>query len=199
MKEHAIRFGSFVARAERWDAVAFGVSEAEASLIDPQQRLLLECSAEVLMAARWAFHLSTQMLTSVHVCCLSDLHNFPTTFPLRHPAFSSSHSDWGSYIGASSTDYLRLAISLSASSTAYAATSGTLSVASGRISYTFGLRGPAVTVDTACSSSLVACQAAAVALRMGFCGGAVVGGVNLTLLPDTPIMFQKAGKREICS
>ena len=38
---------------------------------------------------------------------------------------------------------------------------------SGRISFTFGLRAPAVTVDTACSSSLVACHLAASALQIG--------------------------------
>ena len=68
-----------------------------------------------------------------------------------------------------------------------------LSVASGRIAYAFGLRGPAVTLDTACSSALVAAHSAAAALRLRHCTSAAVGAANLTLLPDTPAMFQRAG------
>jgi acyl transferase domain-containing protein len=66
-------------------------------------------------------------------------------------------------------------------------------VVSGRLSYAFGLRGPAVSVDTACSSSLVAAHTAASALALGQCASAAVGGVNLTLSPDTPAMFKRAG------
>jgi acyl transferase domain-containing protein len=90
-------------------------------------------------------------------------------------------------------DYQKLASRYVKGVTTYSATGVSLSVAAGRLSYSFGLKGPALAIDTACSSSLVAANAASMNLRSGSILQAAAAGANLTLSPDTPAMFSRAG------
>ncbi|WP_405162983.1 SDR family NAD(P)-dependent oxidoreductase [Nocardia sp. NBC_01499] len=156
------RGGGFLDGMADFDAEFFGVSPREALVMDPQQRLLLEAAWEAF----------------------EDAGIDPIT--LRG-------TDTGVFCGVMYSDYQYVA-GESARRTeieGYLTIASAPSVASGRISFAFGLEGPAVTVDTACSASLVAIDSAAKALHARDCSLALVGGATVMARPNPFIEFSR--------
>ncbi len=147
----------------QFDPLFFGISPKEAQEMDPQQCLLLETTWEAIEDAG---------------LIRDELKGSPT----------------GVFIGGFCLDNMLLRVNtLNREITGiHTATSCTMTLLSNRISHVFDLQGPSFTVDTACSSSLVALNSACMSLEKGECDTAIVGGVNIMLKPDNPIMMSKA-------
>jgi acyl transferase domain-containing protein/NADPH:quinone reductase-like Zn-dependent oxidoreductase/acyl carrier protein len=156
------RSAGFVSDVDKFDADLFGISPREAEQIDPQQRFLLEVSREALEDSGTP---------------LSDLHGTRT----------------GVFVGMRGSEYHTACLGREPEGIGpHMGTGGAPSAGAGRISYTFGLRGPSISIDTACSSALVAVHQAVQSLRLGECDSALVASVNLLLDPLGMVALSQA-------
>ncbi|MEV7427965.1 beta-ketoacyl synthase N-terminal-like domain-containing protein, partial [Streptomyces sp. NPDC091212] len=108
-------------------------------------------------------------------------------------ASSLRNTKTGVFVGTTGQDYANLVMNSREDVEGHATTGLATSVISGRVSYTFGLEGPAVTIDTACSSSLVALHLASQSLRSGESTLALAGGVTVLSTPMTFSGFSRQG------
>ena len=115
-------FGAFLGDLGAFDAHLFNITGPEADLMDPQQRLLLEASWEVMATSAQSTGAGTDG-------------------SMQHDL---GQANMGVWIGIQQMEYGNLAAAHLPSMGAFSATGMPFSVAAGRISFTYGLKGPAV-------------------------------------------------------
>ncbi len=101
-------------------------------------------------------------------------------------------SNTGIFLGIGNHDYARHTMGDPDAIDAYVGSGNAPAMVAGRLSYVLGLHGPSFAIDTSCSSSLVAVHEACASLRAGECQMALVGGVNLMLLPEAHVALSRA-------
>lgn len=159
-------FSCFLSDYEYFDAPMFGISSGEALLQDCQQRSILE-------------GVITTRLSGEH--------------KLREDGFADGLC--GVYVAISAMQYQVEVLDRywPNQTSPYIATGNTLSVAAGRVSFTFGLRGPCFSLDTACSSSIVAMHLTLQGFRVKDCTSAHTCGVISIFGPGVTSIFYASG------
>ncbi|ANY69432.1 hypothetical protein BBD42_25315 [Paenibacillus sp. BIHB 4019] len=156
--------GSYLDEIDKFDYRFFRMSPKEASTTDPNHRLFLQTAWHAIEDAGYGGKKIYGTKTGVYLGFASNMVYFHRIISEVEP-----QSEGASLVG------------------------NTASVATGRVSYLFDLKGPSVVVDTACSSSLTSVHLACKSIRMGDCEMAIAGGVRLNMMP----IFRKGSPRGI--
>lgn len=146
--------GGYIDDIQMFDNHFFGILDREAIAMPPSQRLFLEVTYETIEDAGYTLSELTNSNTGVFVGYISESDN---------------------------ACYQQL---LKSSKDKQTATGALAANISGRISYTFDLRGESLNVDSACSSSGSALYHAYQSVRSGESEQAIVGGIQLDLMPS---------------
>nr|WP_232243244.1 SDR family NAD(P)-dependent oxidoreductase [Paenibacillus sp. GSMTC-2017] len=144
---------AYLDEIDKFDYPFFKLSPREASLLDPNQRIFLETAWRTIEDAGYGGGKLRGSRTGVYVGYGSD------------------------------GDYLKLIRKVEPDAVSMSLAGNIRPIIASRLSYLMDLRGPSLLVDTTCSSSLVAVHLACQAIRNGECDSAIVGGIQLHLIP----------------
>ena len=147
-----------------FDPLFFGISPREAIAMMPEQRLLLEVAWEALEDGGINPHTLRNTNTGVFI------------------GYDGTPSDYMPSLDETPADLMP-----------YIDTGGSASMLAGRLAYFLGTQGPTSVTLTTCSSALVAAHNAIQSLHTGDCSTAIVGGVQLNIVPRFFILGEKMG------
>lgn len=147
-----------------FDASFFHTNAKQAALIDPQQRLFLEVAYWLLEKAGLARETTTKRI-GVYAGVGNNSYYHKNILPNEELVNQFGEFQLMSY---NEKDYV-----------------------ASRVSYTLGLKGPAVSIHTACSTSLLAVVQAAESLLMGHCDLAIAGGAAVNSPINSGHLYQE--------
>ncbi|WP_048580713.1 type I polyketide synthase, partial [Streptomyces viridochromogenes] len=183
---------AFLQGVDRFAARHYGLPPRRAEAMDPQHRLALDVTREALDDAGLGRGGFDRERTGVFFgISVSDYKELATA---RIRALGLADGSLGTAADADALNAFKSRSTRDLPPVGTFTMPGVLlNMAPATVSRHFGLGGPSFAVDAACSSSLVALDHAVAQLRHGTCKAAVVGGVYVSLTPDSLVGFSRLG------
>nr|WP_228498002.1 type I polyketide synthase [Plantibacter sp. VKM Ac-2876] len=184
--------GSFIDDVERFAARHFRIPPSRAHAMDPQHRLLLEAARAAWIDAGFERRRIDRSSIGVFVGMAANDYRELSSLRIRAHLLGddSVHAE---HAGPDLTAAMGARVAGVRPFHAFSMPGCLPNMGPALVSSTLDLGGPSFAVDAACSSSLVALHQAIAAIRSGQCSAALVGGVNLSLVPDAMVAFSRIG------